>query len=99
LGARGRLKDAIGDRPAYLTFDVDALDPSIAPGTGGLEPGGLSYRDALRLLHGIRGLDVIGADVVEVCPPLEPGTLTATVGANIMFEELCLLSEAISRTS
>ena len=94
-----RIKDTIGDRPAYLTFDVDALDPSIAPGTGGLEPGGLSYRDALRLLHGIRGLDVIGADVVEVCPPLEPGTLTATVGANIMFEELCLLSEAISRTS
>ena len=95
----GRIKGAIGERPAYLTFDVDALDPSIAPGTGGLEPGGLSYRDALRLLHGLRGLDVIGADVVEVCPPLEPGTLTAMVGANLMFEELCLIAEAIGRNA
>ncbi len=94
-----RIKCTIGARPTYLTFDVDALDPSIAPGTGGLEPGGLSYRDALRLLHGIRGLDFIGADVVEICPPLEPGTLTAMVGANIMFEELCLIAEAIGRKS
>ncbi len=95
----GRITRAIGGRPTYLTFDVDALDPSIAPGTGGLEPGGLSYRDALRLLHGLRGLDFIGADVVEVCPPLESGTLTAMVAANIMFEELSLISEAIGRAA
>lgn len=98
-GIASPIKRTIGDRPTYLTFDVDALDPSIAPGTGGLEPGGLGYRDTLRLLHGLRGLDFIGADVVEVCPPLEPGTLTAMVGANIMFEELCLLAEAIGRES
>ncbi|MCP4386626.1 MAG: agmatinase [Hyphomicrobiales bacterium] len=92
-----QIMNAIGDRPTYLTFDIDALDPSIAPGTGGLEPGGLSYREALRLLHGIRGLDIVGADVVEVCPPLDPGVLTATAAANIMFEELCLIAEALDQ--
>ena len=99
LGAQvvtAQIKEAIGDRPTYLTFDVDALDPSVAPGTGGLEPGGLSYREAQRLLHGLRGLELVGADVVEVCPPLEPGSLTATVAANLLFEELCLLTESPS---
>lgn len=94
-----RIRSAIGERPTYLSFDIDALDPSIAPGTGGLEPGGLTYREASRLLHGLRGLEFIGADVVEVCPPLEPGTLTATVGCNIMFEELCLLSRSLGKCS
>lgn len=94
-----RIRSAIGQKPTYLSFDIDALDPSIAPGTGGLEPGGMSYREALQLLHGFRGLNLIGADVVEICPPLEPGTLTAMVGCNIMFEELCLISENLDQGS
>ncbi|MEM7123120.1 MAG: agmatinase [Pseudomonadota bacterium] len=102
LGAQeitARMVGAIKDHATYLTFDVDALDPAVAPGTGGLEPGGLSYRDALKLMHGIRGLNLAGADVVEICPPLEPGNLTAMVAANIMFEELCLLAEAKDRST
>ena len=102
LGAQeitSRIRDAIKDQATYLTFDVDALDPTVAPGTGGLEPGGLSYRDALKLLHGIRGINLVGADVVEICPPLEPGNLTAVVAANIMFEELCLLAESMGAST
>lgn len=100
MGPRGvaaQISEAIGDRPAYLSFDIDVLDPSVAPGTGGLEPGGLLYREAQRLLHGLRGLHLVGADVVEVCPPLESGTNTALVAASIMFEELCLLAESSQR--
>ncbi len=91
-----QIRQAIGNVPAYLTFDIDALDPSIAPGTGGLEPGGLSYREAQALLHGLRGINFTGADLVEVCPPLETGTLTAMTAANILFEQACLLTGATS---
>ncbi len=90
-----QIRECIGDASTYLSFDIDVLDPSIAPGTGGLEPGGLNYREAQQLLQGFRGLNIVGADVVEVCPPLESGSMTAMVAGNIMFEELCLLTEAI----
>ncbi len=88
------IRDRIGDHPTYLSFDIDVLDPSIAPGTGGLEPGGLLYRDAQKLMHALRGLRFIGADVVEVCPPLENGSLTAMTAANVLFEAFCLLAES-----
>ncbi len=89
-----RVIDVVGEGPTYITFDMDALDPSVAPGAGGLEPGGLSVRQAQCILRGLRGLDLVGADVVEVSPPLDSTGNTALVAANIMFEELCLLSEA-----
>src|SRR5207302_3624476 len=66
---------------SYLSFDIDALDPSIAPGTGTPEAGGLTMREAQGLVRGLRGLDLIGADVVEVSPPFDPGTNTALCGA------------------
>jgi guanidinopropionase len=83
-----------GSGPTYLTYDIDSLDPSEAPGTGTPEAGGITMREALRLLRGLRGLDFIGADLVEVAPPFDVGGLTAFNGASILFELLCLLSEA-----
>lgn len=98
--ARGRAaiieqaRAIVGDLPTYVTFDIDGLDQSHAPGTGVPEPGGLSMRDALVFLRGLQGIDVIGADVVEVCPPLDVADMTARNGAYLAYEMLCLLAVA-----
>jgi guanidinopropionase len=86
-------REVVGAGPAYLSFDIDSLDPSIAPGTGTPEAGGLTMREAQGLVRGMRGLDLIGADVVEVAPPFDPGTNTALCAATIAYELLCLLAE------
>ncbi len=83
-----------GEGPTYLTFDIDSLDPAQAPGTGTPEAGGLSMIEALRILRGLRGVDLIGGDLVEVSPPFDVGNLTAFNGASVLFEMLCLLAEA-----
>jgi len=82
----------VGDGPAYLSLDVDGLDPVYAPGTGTPEVGGLSTRETLALLRGLEGLDFVGADVVEVSPPYDPSGNTALLGATLMYECLCLLA-------
>lgn len=84
----------VGDGPTYISFDVDGLDPVYAPGTGTPEIGGLTTVEGLRLLRGLRGLNFVGADVVEVAPPFDQTGNTALVGASIMFEQLCLLAES-----
>ena len=83
-----------GDGPTYISFDVDGLDPVYAPGTGTPEIGGITTVDALRLLRGLRGLNLVGGDVVEVAPPFDQTGNTALVGATLMFEILCLLAES-----
>ena len=83
----------VGDGPTYISFDVDGLDPVYAPGTGTPEVGGISTVDAMRLLHGLRGLNLIGGDVVEVSPPFDQTGNTALVGATMMFEILCLIAD------
>lgn len=83
----------VGDGPTYLSFDVDGLDPVYAPGTGTPEIGGITTLEALRLLHGLRGLNLIGGDVVEVAPPYDQTGNTALVGATLMFEILCLIAD------
>lgn len=96
LGVEGVIAEArrvVGDGPTYITFDVDGLDPVYAPGTGTPEPGGITTREALRMLRGFRNLNLVGGDVVEVSPPFDPSGNTALVGATIMFELLCLLAE------
>ncbi|WP_144633706.1 agmatinase [Bordetella genomosp. 13] len=82
----------VGEGPAYLSVDVDGLDPVYAPGTGTPEVGGLSTREALSLLRGLEGMDFRGADVVEVAPPYDPSGNTALLGATLMYECLCLLA-------
>lgn len=81
----------IGAGPVYLSFDIDGLDPAFAPGTGTPEVGGLTVPQALELIRGLRGLDLVGADVVEVAPPYDPQGTTALVAANLAFELLCVL--------
>lgn len=86
----------VGDEPAYLTFDVDGLDPVYAPGTGTPEIGGITTIEAQKFLRGLRALNLIGADVVEVAPPYDPSGNTSLVGATLMYEMLCLLAEVIA---
>ncbi|MEL6621285.1 MAG: agmatinase [Pseudomonadota bacterium] len=88
----------VGDRPTYVSFDIDALDPAYAPGTGTPEAGGLTSREAIALLRQLRGLNLIGADVVEVSPPFDVGGITALNGATLMYELLSLLSAARSQS-
>ena len=97
LGVDAVIEEArrvVGEGPTYITFDVDGLDPVYAPGTGTPEVGGITTVEAQKLLRGLRGLNLVGADVVEVAPPFDPSGNTALVGATIMFELLCLLAEA-----
>ena len=93
-GVAAEVLRVVGDAPAYLSFDVDALDPSFAPGTGTPEWGGFTPREVQAMLRGLRGLPIIGADVVEVSPPFDLGGTTALAAASVMFEILCLMVEA-----
>ena len=86
----------VGDGPTYVSFDIDSLDPAFAPGTGTPEVGGMTTLEARMLLRGLRGLDLIGGDVVEVSPPFDPSGNTALVGATMMYEILCILAEAVA---
>ncbi|MDP1724356.1 MAG: agmatinase [Alphaproteobacteria bacterium] len=87
-------REIIGDKPAYLSFDVDGLDPVYAPGTGTPEIGGMTSFEAQRVLRGFEGLHFIGGDVVEVSPPFDPTGNTALVAATLMFEILCLIAKS-----
>jgi agmatinase len=93
LGLEGvveRAKAVVGDGPTYLSFDIDSLDPAFAPGTGTPEIGGLTTREAQALLRGLRGLDLVGADLVEVAPQYDATANTAHAGAQMLFEMLSL---------
>lgn len=81
----------IGDAPVYLSFDIDSLDSAFAPGTGTVEPGGLSTWQALEIIRGCAGLNLVGCDLVEVSPPYDPSGNTALIGANLLYEMLCVL--------
>jgi len=87
-----KVREVIGDGPVYVSFDVDGLDPSFAPGTGTPEIGGLTPREVQALLQGLAGLNVIGGDVVEIAPQYDATTNTAHVGAQILFEILALMA-------
>ena len=84
----------VGTGPTYISFDVDGLDPVYAPGTGTPEVGGFSSMEAQFMIRGLKGLNLIGGDVVEVAPPFDPSGNTALVGATMMFEILCVLADA-----
>jgi len=83
--------ERVGDGPVYLSFDIDGLDPSFAPGTGTPEIGGLSVQQGLEIIRALRGLNLVGADLVEISPPYDPHGTTALVGANLAFEMLCVM--------
>jgi agmatinase len=84
------IKRIVGDNKTYLTFDIDCLDPSFAPGTGTPVCGGLSSNQALEIIRGLAGIDLIGMDLVEVAPAYDVGEITALAGATLALEFLCL---------
>lgn len=87
----------VGDGATYVSFDVDALDPVYAPGTGTPEIGGLTTLEAQHMIRGLQGLHLVGGDVVEVSPPFDPSGNTALVAATMMFEILCVLADSVSQ--
>jgi guanidinobutyrase len=85
------VREQVGAGPVYLSFDIDSLDPAFAPGTGTPEIGGLTTIQALEIIRGCHGLNLVGCDLVEVSPPYDPSGNTALTGANLLFEMLCVL--------
>jgi len=85
-----RVKEIVGDNKVYLTFDIDCLDPAFAPGTGTPVCGGLSSFQALEIVRGLAGINVVGMDIVEVAPAYDVGEITALAGAMLAAEFLCL---------
>jgi agmatinase len=86
-----RIREIVGDAPVYLSFDIDALDPAFAPGTGTPEIGGLASWQAQAILRRLAGLRLVGMDVVEVAPAYDVAEITALAGATMAWEYLCLL--------
>jgi guanidinopropionase len=100
MGLEAAMEEAravLGDGPTYVSFDIDGLDPAFAPGTGTPEIGGFTSLEAQLMIRKLQGLDLIGADMVEVSPPFDPSGLTALAGASILFELLCVLADAVAR--
>ena len=88
-------RQIVGDNNTYISFDIDSLDPVFAPGTGTPEIGGFSSYDAQKMIRLLRGIPIIGADMVEVSPPFDASGGTALIGATVLFELLCIVSERL----
>jgi agmatinase len=92
-----QIRAAVGSRPVYVTFDIDAVDPAFAPGTGTPVPGGLSSREAIALLRGLAGVNLVGMDLVEVSPALDHADITCHLAAHLLYEGLALAALHRSR--
>ena len=88
-------REIVGAAPVYVTYDIDFVDPTFAPGTGTPEVGGPNSWEALQVARGLRGLDIVGADLVEVSPPFDASGGTAWLGISLMFEMLCVMAEGL----
>jgi len=88
------VKNIIGDAPAYLTFDIDGIDPTFAPGTGTPEVGGFNVREAQLIVRELNNINFVGADLVEVSPPFDINSMTSLVGATMAFEILCTMTKS-----
>ncbi|WP_086478861.1 agmatinase [Oceanospirillum sanctuarii] len=85
------VREKVAGGPVYISFDIDGIDPAYAPGTGTAEIAGLTVPQALEVVRGCRGLDIVGGDLVEVSPPYDTTGNTALLGANLLYEMLCVL--------
>jgi agmatinase len=92
-----RICSIVGDRPAYLTFDIDALDPAFAPGTGTPVCGGLSSWQAQEIVRNLKTINLVGADLVEVSPPFDHAEITALAGASLLLDMICLRAWQLRR--
>jgi guanidinopropionase len=90
-------RSIVADRPTYVSFDIDFVDPAFAPGTGTPEVGGPSSFQALQVVRALAGVNIVGADLVEVSPPFDSSGATAWLGASLMFELLCVMAQGIVR--
>jgi arginase family enzyme len=88
--------ETLGNGPSYISLDVDGLDPAYAIGTGVPEIGGILPRDMQVILRSLRGSELIGADISEVAPALDPSGLTCVTAANLMFEMLCVIADSVA---
>jgi arginase family enzyme len=86
------VQQGVGAKPVYVSLDIDAVDPAFAPATGTPEVGGFSSYQILQLVRGLKGLGLVGFDLVEVCPPYDHGEITAILAANLVFEYLSLIA-------
>ncbi|WP_207549315.1 arginase family protein, partial [Mycobacteroides chelonae] len=87
-----KLRQRVGNRPVYVSVDIDVLDPAHAPGTGTPEAGGITSRELLEILRGFRGLNIIGADVVEVAPAYDHAEITGIAAAHVAYDLVSLLA-------
>jgi guanidinopropionase len=87
-------REIVGDKRTYVSFDIDGIDPAFAPGTGTPEIGGILPIEAQRIIRGLRGLNIVGADIVEVSPPFDLSGNTALIAATIMYEILCIIADS-----
>lgn len=97
LGVKGvteEIRRVIGEGPFYFTLDTDGIDATYLPGTQLPEPFGFTTREVVQIIRGMRGLDIVGADLVELCPPYDPNGISANIAAALGFEVVCLLAEA-----
>ncbi len=85
-------REIVGDKPTYLSYDIDFIDPAFAPGTGTPEVGGPNSYQALQVLRGLDGVRIVAGDLVEVSPPFDTGGVTAWLGASVLFEMLCVMA-------
>ncbi len=92
-GAVQRIRERVGDHPVYVSIDIDVLDPAFAPGTGTPEIGGMTSRELVAILRGMRGLNIVGADVVEVAPAYDGGDITSVAAANLAYELITLMAD------
>lgn len=93
-----RMREVVGAGPAYISFDIDSIEPGLAPGTGTPEVGGLTPREVMALIRGAAGLDIVGGDVVEVAPAYDPTTATAQIAAQMLFEIVTVAAMARARS-
>jgi arginase family enzyme len=97
IGVSGVLEEirrVVGDSPFYFSLDTDGIDATFLPGTQLPEPFGFTTREILQIIRGMRGMDLVGADIVELCPPYDPHGISANICAALGFETMCLLAEA-----
>jgi agmatinase len=87
-----KVRARVGTGPVYLSFDIDALDPAFAPGTGTPVPGGLATWQGLEIVRGLGGLDLVGMDVVEVSPPFDHAEVTSIAAAHLAHDWLCMVA-------
>ncbi|WP_026744499.1 agmatinase [Leucothrix mucor] len=88
------VREQMGDGPVYISFDIDGLDPTVAPGTGTMEPGGLTSIQGFEIVRGCHGMNIIGGDLVEVSPPYDNSGVTSMMAANLLYEMLCAIPGA-----